>query len=230
MSGSPSGGGALQGVPALDLAAGEYTITPSEQQRDWDDHVGDVLSDDVEDGDEFHEYDVVDANGDFVLAVVEKKARLGDEDDLMRRIEWHHDFRTLDGDTVMTLDQDQTLHAADGSVIATWERSFPMFGKWQLLTPDGEPRGTVVHHGLLGGLIPLSRDYSYTVTGPDGGELATFDQSDVDGGLAEKLLSQMTVTVARSAIPPEVLVALGFSTHQRAQGSKAGSPPGAAGP
>lgn len=218
----PRQGDLARGVVGLDLSTGDYTITPSEEKRDWGDRVADVLSGDVEDGDELHAYDVVDAQGDFVVAIVEKKVRLGDEDDFMTAIEWHHDFRTLDGETLLTMDKDETLYAAGGEdVVAKWERSFPVLGDWQLLTPDGETRATVTPTGFLRGFF--SSHGSYVVSDPGGDELARFDHVRAEGSLSE-----MEVTVTGSSVAPEVPIALGFSTLNRAVGSNAdggGAPP-----
>lgn len=205
----------MRGVDALDLDAGEYTLTPSEESRNWVGRLTDVLDEKADDGDVLPRFDVVGPDGEPVLGVVKRKVRVGDEDDLMTRIEWHHEFVTPAGEVVMTLDEDATLVDADGEGLAQWGTSFPLVGSLQLLDPSGQPRATVSRDGSLLAALSPAADGSYTVTAPDGTDLAQFEYGRAEGGLADAVLSEMTVSLLEPAVPPELLLALAFAKVKR---------------
>lgn len=197
----PTGRGReMRGVPDLSLDTGAYTIAPSEDKREWIERTREALAGE-RDTDELHDYDVRRDGGGTVVGIHEVKVRLGDEDDPFTCIEWHHEFRAPDGDVLMTLD-DGTLAGADGSVLATVERSLLLFGGYRVVGPDGSKLASVSSDGSLLELFSLSTHWSYAVEGTDGQRLASIGYVRAEGDPAEQALSEVAVAIETGTVPP----------------------------
>jgi len=211
----------ITGVPALALGVGEYAVIPAELARTWDEQLTAALTDDADSNSPRHFFDVERPDEGRLLEVVE-----GDESDAA---EWvgpddgafagrtyrHFLFRSPEGDPHLVLHRGgvptaYTLRAAaTGAVLATWSKCLWLVGDWQLAAPDGTTRATVERR-RSGGTFPwFPTRGGYVVRSSDGADLARFERIRRTSGLGGIAVSELSVSIERCAIPPEVCLALG---------------------
>lgn len=222
-------------VPGLDLADGEYTITPSEALTEANDALSDLLAGGMQE--EYHLYDIEAAADETVLEVCRREADetfvdvVAEEGFVaaLGRVDVTFRFRSPDDETHMILKRGgvtptHTLRDEPGAVLARWDRPFiiPWMGDWKLRGPGGESRATAERDGWLGRL-GSSDPETYRVCAPDGTKVAEFDRSHPEGGLVALALSEMTVSLSNDAIPPEVAVAFALGLLTEAQRGSSGS-------
>jgi hypothetical protein len=208
-------------VPGLDLTADEYTVTPAERSRDPDEEVADILTGDAGLGDSQHHFDVTGPEDAVRLEVVEEFGsglvdRFGSGDGEFSGATYRHFlFRSPAGESHLVLHRGgfatryALRPAATGTLLATWSKSWGFLGDWELADPGGTTRATLEKDRSVGGLVPVSRHGSYVVRSTDGTDVARFERTRLGSGFTELALTELTVTVDPSAIPPEICLALG---------------------
>jgi len=224
-------------VPGLDLAAGEYAVTPSERSRDPDEQVTDILTGDAGPGDAQHHFDVTGPEDATLLEVVEKfesgpvdrvesgtagrfESGLADRfgsgnGEFAGATDRHFLFRSPSGEPQLVLHRGgfattYMLRAATtGTVLATWSKSWGVLGTWQLADPDGTTRAMLRRNRSVRDLVSVSQHGTYVVRSTDGTDLARFERTRLGSGFTELVRAELAVTVDPSALPPEICLALG---------------------
>lgn len=199
----------IQGVSALDLGPGEYTIEPAAWRRDAGEQLSNLTSGSGE-GDEavWHLNDVVAEDGTTVLEVCDDRRAMEGLQVSGRQFL----FRTPEGEEVMAYERD-SYAVGGGATLAdlttdeelcSWETSsllsLVLKSKWHLSAPGGSRQVTAKRQWSLGGLFYPSLELR-SADGTDIGSLA----SHMNG-----LFFEMDVALERSSIPTEVLLAWAF--------------------
>jgi hypothetical protein len=215
----------IRGIPDLELAAGDYLITPSEMMRSGLGAAQALLSGDVDEDDLASLYQIETATGELAVEVG-LDPRVGGSDAASSgllggsKAEEVLAFRPPGGDAGLTVEKGGFLArtytfrsvgeglGTDGAVLATFEASALPFRGWTLVEPDGTTAASVGTEGLLPDLLGHP---TYVATAPDGTEVARVDvERRSTGGLIGGEFYEAAVTLPASSIPPAVGLAVAF--------------------
>lgn len=196
----------MQGVSALNPGPGEYRIVPSEWRHDAGQQLSNLTSGSGE-GDEamWHLNDVQRPDGTVVMEVVDdRRAMEGTLDTGGRQFL----FRSPDGTPLMAYEREgfrvgtavTLVDVATSETLGSWDSSGLMMTSWDLSGPDGTHRARAKRTWSLRGLLYPS----FALKSADGTEIGELSVNQ-DG-----LFYSMDVTLERSAVPTDVLLAMAY--------------------
>lgn len=200
----------MRGVSALDLGPGEYAIEPAEWRRDANRQSSNLLAGSGEEDEPvWHLHGIERADGTRVLDVFEdRRAMEGPLQTSGRQFL----FRSPDGEPLVAYEREGHLvgttatleDLATEEVLGSWKAS-GLLGRllrsrWELADPGGNRRASATREWSLGALQYPSFELT-SAEGADVGRLSV----ERDGPFY-----RMDVTLERSPVPPEVVLAMAY--------------------
>lgn len=201
----------MYSVSSLALRPGAYEIVPSEEMSEWTQQLRKAIS-----GGEHHLYNIVRENGTCELEIIRRTIPQGDTGDLLRSVDTEFLFRPPDGNPLLALSpggltSPYTLRdATSDEVLATWQKSFPIFGDWTVKDSAEVVQATVKQAHSIRTLLSPSRVGAYAMYSADGTEIAQFDHVRVDPNPLDNTAFGLEISLESSQFPPEVVLAIAY--------------------